>query len=102
MINRHKSGIRSRIHAEARDMLPAERVIEAQRVGQALRLAFTLSGGTPNVLGEFELGRDAERVFLRVPSRLAPEVGEAVARRLSSLASSFQLDHKIVMLPRAL
>lgn len=70
---------------------PALRLIgETQRgkalvLGLALRLAYSLSGATPRLLGETGLEVAADRVSLLLPKDGATMYGEAVGRRLEAL-----------------
>ena len=80
--------------AEAPITLPTrplldERALGAVRtLGLALRLAYTLSGGTIALLSEVSLERDGEGVVLAVPSAGSLFVGETVQRRLDAVARS--------------
>ncbi len=76
-------------------LLDEERLREAYRLGLALRLGFTLSGGTPEVLRRVRLERDDASLKLRVPRSLAAMVGEAVERRLQALSEAVDRKAKI-------
>lgn len=76
-------------------LLDEDRVREAYRLGLALRLAFTLSGGTPEVLKHVRLERAEGMLRLRVARRMASMVGEAVERRFQALAEALDRKPKI-------
>ena len=59
---------------------------QAHVLGLALRLAYTLSAGTPEILRAVRLGLDKGTVHLTVPARQRHMIGEAVERRLDALA----------------
>ncbi|MGH7054544.1 MAG: hypothetical protein ACREFA_12085, partial [Stellaceae bacterium] len=55
-------------------------------LGLALRLAYTLCGGTSALLSEVALEREGESVVLEVPASGSLFVGETVQRRLDAVA----------------
>jgi exopolyphosphatase/guanosine-5'-triphosphate,3'-diphosphate pyrophosphatase len=61
-------------------------VRQAQVLGLALRLAYTLSAGAPAVLDLVRLGMDRGTVELATTAAMRPMIGEAVERRLDALA----------------
>jgi exopolyphosphatase/guanosine-5'-triphosphate,3'-diphosphate pyrophosphatase len=67
-------------------LLPPERILRARAIGQTFRLAYTLTGGAPDLLGETNLSQDADALVLSVPEHTAIYTGEAVQRRLEALA----------------
>ena len=70
------------IAAPAWQLLNAEEIDYAQRVGQALRLAQTLSAGVPGILADCSL-------LLELPAQHAVLDGEAVQRRVDALGKAF-------------
>jgi len=70
----------------ARQLLGEEDVRQAQVLGLALRLAYTLSAGAPAVLDLVRLGMDRGTVELATTAAMRPMIGEAVERRLDALA----------------
>lgn len=76
-------------------LLDEDQLREAYRLGLALRLAFTLSGGTPDVLRRVHLERGEGQVRLRIQRRLASMAGEAVERRFQALAEALDRKPKI-------
>jgi exopolyphosphatase/guanosine-5'-triphosphate,3'-diphosphate pyrophosphatase len=71
-----------------RQLLDERAAAEARTLGLALRLAYTLCGGTVDLLSEVQLGRDGDKLVLEVPPADNLFVGEAVQRRLDALARS--------------
>ncbi|MFM8681192.1 MAG: hypothetical protein ACKOGH_16550 [Alphaproteobacteria bacterium] len=70
----------------ALQLLGEEEVGQAQVLGLALRLAYTLSAGAPAVLDLVRLGMDRASVELSTTAAMRPMIGEAVERRLDALA----------------
>ena len=81
---------------------PYERLIEeddhmwSRRVGQALRLAHTLSGGMMKLLGDYRLSMDAGNIRLHLGPDNEDLVGESTVKRLTALARSFDRSYDIV------
>ena len=75
--------------APYRSLLQEGDVVWAIRVGQALRLAQTLSAGVPSVLGRFQLELRADRVVLRSLAGAPEPLEEVVEGRLKQLADAF-------------
>ncbi len=63
----------------------------AETLGAALRLAFTLSGGTPVLLAGTALRRRGGELQLRLVEGSGVFAGESVQRRLDSLAAALGL-----------
>src|SRR6516165_4458045 len=61
---------------------------EVLPLGLALRFAYTLCGGTIDLLSETWLGLDAGNLILEIPSEDSLFLGETVQRRLDALARS--------------
>jgi exopolyphosphatase / guanosine-5'-triphosphate,3'-diphosphate pyrophosphatase len=59
---------------------------QAHSLGLALRLAYTLCGGTIDLLSEARLGREEQRLVLEIPPSGSLFEGETVQRRLEALA----------------
>ena len=74
---------------------PFERLIEdedqlwSRQVGQALRLAHTLSGGIMELLADYQLRLDDDTITLHCATGAAHLIGEAGAKRLKAMARSF-------------
>ena len=71
-----------------RQLLDERAAAEVRTLGLALRLAYTLCGGTIDLLSDVWLGREGDRLVLEIPSTGSLFVGEAVQRRLDVLARS--------------
>lgn len=70
----------------------APSLLTARRWGLALRLGQRLTGGTAAALAASRLEPDGGMLVLTLAKRDAPLYGEAVARRLKTLAQSFGLE----------
>lgn len=77
--------------ATARVLLDAAAVKRAEILGAALRLAFTLSGGTPVLLRGTSLRRHGGELQLRLVEGSGVFAGESVQRRLDALAAALGL-----------
>jgi exopolyphosphatase/guanosine-5'-triphosphate,3'-diphosphate pyrophosphatase len=75
----------------ARQLLDGVAVRRAEVLGAALRLAFTLSGGTPVLLGGTALRRIGGELRLRLVEGSGVFAGESVQRRLEALAAALGL-----------
>jgi exopolyphosphatase/guanosine-5'-triphosphate,3'-diphosphate pyrophosphatase len=71
-----------------RQLLDETAAGEVRTLGLALRLAYTLCGGTINLLSEVSLSREADRLVLEIPASGSLFLGEANQRRLDALARS--------------
>jgi exopolyphosphatase/guanosine-5'-triphosphate,3'-diphosphate pyrophosphatase len=76
-------------------LLDEERLREAWRLGLGLRLAYTLSGGSPTVIKQTRIERDADTIRLSVPARWRALIGESIERRLDALAEAHGRKAKI-------
>ncbi len=72
----------------ARMLLELSTLRRAEILGLALRLAYTLSGGTAELLAGTALHRDPGRIRLRLAAGSGVFAGEAVTRRLERLAQA--------------
>lgn len=70
---------------------------QAIAIGQALRLAQRLSGGTASPLSKCGLYLEQGRVLLKVLTADAPLVGEVVVKRLNALASTLNLPSGVLV-----
>lgn len=81
--------------------LPGRQLIDDQTarraltLGLGLRLAHTLSGGTPGLLQDFRLRLQERTLCLDVPASAEALLGEVAERRLEALAASRGLAHEI-------
>lgn len=71
--------------ATARLLLNEEARQRAAVMGQALRLAYSLSGASPDLLRRSRLQLEDDRLILLLPAGDGVMLGEAVQRRLASL-----------------
>ena len=77
--------------AAARPLLDPVALRQAEALGAALRLAFTLSGGTPVLLAGTALRRFGGELRLRLVEGSGVFAGESVQRRLDALANALGL-----------
>jgi exopolyphosphatase/guanosine-5'-triphosphate,3'-diphosphate pyrophosphatase len=77
--------------ATARQLLDPASVRRAEVLGAALRLAFTLSGGTRQLLGGTVLRRHGGELRLSLVEGSGVFAGESVQRRLDALAAALGL-----------
>ncbi len=75
-----------------RSLLDPVAANRAEVIGTALRLAYTLSAGTPDLLGRTALRRDGGRLTLRLSEGGGVFAGESITRRLGRLAGSMGLE----------
>ncbi|WP_426959988.1 Ppx/GppA family phosphatase [Muricoccus radiodurans] len=78
--------------APARALLGGAAQARAELLGAALRLAYTLSGGTPALLAGTALERRGGRLVLRLVEGSGVFAGESVQRRVDSLAAAAGLE----------
>ncbi|WP_245214167.1 Ppx/GppA family phosphatase [Roseomonas indoligenes] len=85
--------------APARSLLPMGLQLRAERLGAALRLAYTLSGGTPALLAGTSLRPGNGRLALRLVEGSGVFAGESVKRRVDALAAVMGLTAAVEMTP---
>ncbi|MFM2128719.1 MAG: hypothetical protein RL477_265 [Pseudomonadota bacterium] len=73
----------------ARSLLNTERQDRAERLGRALRLGHTITGGAAGVLPQMKLTLGSDGLKLTYPAKWSALIGEKVEKRLESLAKSF-------------
>ena len=78
--------------APARALLDTASIHRAETLGAALRLAYTLSAGTSDLLAATSLRMAGGRLILRLHENRGVFAGEAVIRRLQRLAGQMGLD----------
>jgi exopolyphosphatase/guanosine-5'-triphosphate,3'-diphosphate pyrophosphatase len=76
----------------ARLLLDVSSTHRAEMLGVALRLAYTLSAGTPDLLSGTGLRLSGSRLILRLEEESGVFAGESVMRRLDRLAQAVGLD----------
>jgi exopolyphosphatase/guanosine-5'-triphosphate,3'-diphosphate pyrophosphatase len=90
--------LRYEADADAAFLYPARLLLDmssanrAEVLGIALRLAYTLSAGTPDLLAGTSLSLEGERLVLRLQEASGVFAGEAVMRRLDRLAHALGLE----------
>ncbi|MFZ4409855.1 MAG: Ppx/GppA family phosphatase [Paracraurococcus sp.] len=78
--------------APTRVLLDVPTIRRAEALGAALRLAYTLCGGTPALLAGTSLGREGGRLVLRLAEGTGVFAGESVLRRVEALAATMGLE----------
>lgn len=76
------------VAAPAWQLLKTDEIEYAYRVGLAVRLAHTLSGGVPGILADCRLKTENGHLVLELPARHAALDGESVQRRVDVLAKA--------------
>ena len=78
--------------APARALLDVPALRRAEALGAAMRLAYTLCGGTPALLAGTRLERQNGRLVLRLSEGTGVFAGDSVLRRVETLAAALGLD----------
>jgi len=81
--------------APVHNLLDDAELERARIVGLALRLAHTLAGSAPGLLSQTQLKVTKTRLTLELPKDRAVFLGEAVERRLRTLARAMDLKERI-------
>ena len=87
-------------------LIPVRRLLDpnaakrAESLGIALRLAYTLSAGTPDLLAGTSLRIEGRRLILRLEEGSGVFAGESIVRRLTRLAEAFGLEPATELTPR--
>jgi exopolyphosphatase/guanosine-5'-triphosphate,3'-diphosphate pyrophosphatase len=76
----------------ARQLLSFASLRRAEILGTALRLAYTLSGGTPELLVCTALARENGQLVLKLQAGTGVFAGESVTRRLERLGEAVGLE----------
>jgi exopolyphosphatase / guanosine-5'-triphosphate,3'-diphosphate pyrophosphatase len=87
--------------APTRVLLDAAAIRRAEALGAALRLAYTLCGGTPVLLAGTRLERRGTRLVLRLAEGTGVFAGESVVRRMETLAAGLGLEPVVEVAGRA-
>jgi exopolyphosphatase/guanosine-5'-triphosphate,3'-diphosphate pyrophosphatase len=88
VFSRYGGGPQAKEAATARALLSPSAAHGARLAGLALRLAYTLSGGTSTLLRSTRLVVERDRLHLMLPSDGSVPSGEAVERRFAALAEA--------------
>jgi len=83
------------------DLLDDQAMKRAQRLGAALRLAHTITGGATRLLQHTRLVLDDDHVDLILPPDQSALGGEVVQRRLDSVARAMDRQGRIIVAPKA-
>ncbi|WP_431281609.1 Ppx/GppA family phosphatase [Humitalea sp. 24SJ18S-53] len=83
----------------ARMLLDGMAIRRAEALGAALRLAYTLSGGTPALLAGTSMTRADGRLTLRLSEGTGVFAGESVLRRLETLGAALGVQATVVVSP---
>lgn len=83
-------------------VLDADRQIQAKRLGAALRLAHTLTGGATRMLDHTRLVLTKQSLDLVLSADREGLTGDVVRRRLDAVAKTFDTEGRIVTAPKAL
>lgn len=86
--------------AETIAVLDEDRQMHARRLGTALRLAHTLTGGATLMLDQTRLVLTDLSLDLVLPAGKESLAGDVVSRRLSAVARSFNTEGRIVAAPK--
>ena len=89
---RYEAGADSHFVDPSRLLLDIGAVRRAEVLGAALRLAYTLSGGTPELLAGTALRRRGGRLVLELEEGTGVFAGESVVRRMDALAEALGLE----------
>ncbi len=81
----------------ARQLMDEPSVRAAQTLGHALRLAYLLSAGTPDLLAGTTLLRSGAKLRLVLPQDGAAFIGDGVTRRMERLAQTLGLAPEVVV-----
>lgn len=96
---RYNGDIKDSLAASARGLLDEGQLKWVKTKGLALRLAHTLSGSAPGLLPKAKLSVEGGKLILTIPHSPSSDrdmfAGEAVERRLKSLAASLGLKSEI-------
>lgn len=99
LLNRYKASAPVDEVRRYGDLLSPERVIEAAVLGRAMRLGAMLSGAATGVLENATLTFAGDRLVLTLTGDACAFAGEAVDRRLQTLAVRLGCAGEVVMLP---
>lgn len=94
---RYEAPVEAGFLAPARALLDMQSAKRAETLGTALRLAYTLSAGTPHLLAGTLLSLETDRLVLSLEAANGVFAGEAVLRRLERLALMLGRDAETVI-----
>ncbi len=83
-----------------RMLLDVNDAARAESLGVALRLAYTLSAGTPDLLAETSLALRGNKLILKLAEGSGVFAGESVTRRLERLSEEMALEARVEVTQR--
>jgi len=92
---RYRGRADGKLHRQAAALIDPVMLKQAERTGLALRLAHTLTGGTPATIAQSRLRIDDDYLTLAVGPESRALLGETVSRRLKGLAKVFGREPKL-------
>lgn len=92
---RYEAPIEAAFLSPARALLEMAAASRAETLGGALRLAYTLSAGTPDLLAATTLTPERGSLVLRLDAMHGVFAGDSVQRRLTRVASTMGLEPEI-------
>jgi exopolyphosphatase/guanosine-5'-triphosphate,3'-diphosphate pyrophosphatase len=99
LLNRYKAMAPAEEVSRYGALLPASRAAEAAVLGRAMRLGAMLSGSATGVLEHAGIAHDGARIVLTLTGPARQFAGEAVERRLQSLAQRLDCAWEIIAEP---
>jgi exopolyphosphatase/guanosine-5'-triphosphate,3'-diphosphate pyrophosphatase len=97
LYHRYGAPVGGKVPETPRTILGDGDVEGAQRLGLALRLAMSLSGGAPDVVGRTSLMVGKKRLTLSCDRDVEAAIGDVVRRRLKALAAHMGLESRLVL-----
>ncbi len=95
IFSRYKGDFNARIAKPLRTFLNEEDTSWTKKVGAALRLAHTLASGAPHLLDQTRLEIRGGELILSLPEDEDIFIGDAVARRVSTVAKQMNLSSRL-------
>ncbi len=103
LANRYKSASHGwSFPSEILGLLSAERVSQAEALGKAMRLGAMISGGARNILDKAPIEARDGTLILTLHDTASELGGDAITKRLQSLASRLDLQAELVLKPQDL
>ena len=94
---RYAGDVSSEATSIARKLVSEDEYDWVRKLGLAMRLGHTLSGGTPGVLSRSELAQDTGPLTLSLTSEDANFLGPSVDKRLKALGSALDREWKVLI-----
>jgi exopolyphosphatase/guanosine-5'-triphosphate,3'-diphosphate pyrophosphatase len=88
---RYGGGVDAAFIDPVRALMAEEDLAFAVKVGTTIRLAYSLSGGTPHMLGLTSIEKTGSKLVLHLPKGGETLFGEAVQRRLDAVGRAFEV-----------